>query len=486
MYSSSNLLTYVALGDSYSSGEGIGSPYRGCGTDTSEVVCTDNFAPYAANGNECRRHSSAYSTATPGATEVANNADDAILASSEFDEFDVGRHFYACSGAIAADVTGPCPRRVELVLHYDGSSRTLNPSADAYVANGTVNIYDDPTMNYGDDVELAVGYEGAVPFRSFIQFDLSDVLGSPTAELRVRHSGCTGCDNSNAVTVYHMTDSWIESGNTGITWDNSVSDVGAPIDSKTFSAVAGKWISFNVTQAVRDWLDGSKPNYGFVLASGPGSALSWLHSEEAAGTDNDEEACEWQAPDDIQQRHRPMVDTADLLTITIGGNDVGFREIVTKCLGPSFLQCENRNPPGDSEDHATLREWVDWQLDDLFERLRDVYRGINDLTGNKPLLVPGYAGIRDQPHPDECYYYGPLAFSSSDVEFLDWVAREINERAKCAAAYENVGFVDIDSGFKGKLCNVYGEDPAVNGLRLVKVETNGIKDRLFRVFSGQE
>jgi len=50
------------------------------------------------------------------------------------------------------------------------------------------------------------------------------------------------------------------------------------------AAVTGsaKWVSFDVTELVRDWMDGTLPNNGFVLSAADGSLIVLLESKETA------------------------------------------------------------------------------------------------------------------------------------------------------------------------------------------------------------
>lgn len=81
----SDSIKYIALGDSYSSGEGAGS-YE-TGTDIRKV-------------NQCHRSSKAWSTATPGG--------DSNASVPGIPSLNVERHFYACSGALTGSIVGPC------------------------------------------------------------------------------------------------------------------------------------------------------------------------------------------------------------------------------------------------------------------------------------------------------------------------------------------------------------------------------------------
>ena len=115
--------TYLALGDSYSSGFGL-SPYEP-GT-------------HQQNGNDCQRSTRAYSSA--------------VAASTEF-----GRQFFACQGATTRDFFGVRPSR---------SSWDLEPQLDQLNASTGLVTYSigGSDAGYADILGACMSDDGLLPF----------------------------------------------------------------------------------------------------------------------------------------------------------------------------------------------------------------------------------------------------------------------------------------------------------------------------------
>jgi hypothetical protein len=155
--------------------------------------------------------------------------------------------------------------------------RTLFAVEDAMVRQGY------PTTNAGNRVDMWAGYDDYMNpdgqiVRSLIKFDLSDVpagVSISSASLNVRlYNSWDYPGRSRTITTYRIGSSWSES---SVTWNTSPS-IGESYGSTLVTHdVVGKWYSFDVTDLVRGWANGSYTNYG-VMLRGPewsGSDSSW-------------------------------------------------------------------------------------------------------------------------------------------------------------------------------------------------------------------
>jgi len=170
-------------------------------------------------------------------------------------------------------------------------SGTLYPIADTDVRQGS------PTTNFGSTTDMWVGYDhvgctegssGQIS-RSLIQFDLSSIPAEASVAKATLYlfqvSCCDIGDRSHIVTVYRTSASWSES---SVTWDTQP-DYAEAYGSTSVTSGAWQWYSFDVTDLVRGWVDGSFRNYGFMIrgpeGSGDDSARLGFATGEYGGTE---------------------------------------------------------------------------------------------------------------------------------------------------------------------------------------------------------
>ncbi len=145
-------------------------------------------------------------------------------------------------------------------MYSDPDHDGAHPADELWVANY------DPTGNHQ---------------RIMIKFDLEDYMGQEidSAMLNLnRFFGCPSGDPTHT-NFYNITVSWDESSwpeNTHIShgttvWANYVFD-------------ADGWHQIDITTLVQEWLDGTTPNYGFVIEAIPGNKFSKFYSKEAASS----------------------------------------------------------------------------------------------------------------------------------------------------------------------------------------------------------
>ncbi|HKZ83253.1 MAG TPA: DNRLRE domain-containing protein [Anaerolineae bacterium] len=153
---------------------------------------------------------------------------------------------------------------------------TLYSIADADVLQGY------PNTNYGSDAAMWAGYDDylnpdGMIARSHVQFDVSAIPAGATinsAVLRVFLVSSYDFPNrTRLITTYRISSPWVES---SVTWNTSPAFAEA-YGSAPVTHGAWGWYSFDVTNLVRGWVNGTFPNYGIMLR-GPevsGSDSSW-------------------------------------------------------------------------------------------------------------------------------------------------------------------------------------------------------------------
>ena len=138
----------------------------------------------------------------------------------------------------------------------------------------------------------------------------------------------------------------------------------------------------------------------------------------------------------------------NLVTLTIGGNNVGFATVLVQCVGP--FGC------GAHEDELIGRAGA------LTAELVPVYKEIlGELARGGALVVVGYPNLFADPagwSDERC-----AGVSKSDAAMIRRVAAEIDLRIADAAKQANVTYVPMIDAFKGhELCG--SQETWINGL----------------------
>jgi lysophospholipase L1-like esterase len=135
----------------------------------------------------------------------------------------------------------------------------------------------------------------------------------------------------------------------------------------------------------------------------------------------------------------------DLVTITIGGNDVGFAWVMLVCTFGSIASCE------DTIDEGLDNEDVDGQL-------VATYAAIGSAAPDAEILVLGYPRLFEET-PGFCGFGRP---SLAKRILLNDAADQLNQKLEVLATAAGLTFIDVRDVFDGHgLC---GDDPWVNPL----------------------
>jgi len=125
-----------------------------------------------------------------------------------------------------------------------------------------------PSNNYGTLTYMTAGsYAPAKRFRSLVKFDISAVPQEAevtTATLSLTDSGSSNIniddyDGQTTTNLLRVTANWTE---TGATWSNMAYNYSGIVATTSVDSPV-----LNVTSTVRDWLDGTYSNHGFMLSN---------------------------------------------------------------------------------------------------------------------------------------------------------------------------------------------------------------------------
>jgi lysophospholipase L1-like esterase len=126
-----------------------------------------------------------------------------------------------------------------------------------------------------------------------------------------------------------------------------------------------------------------------------------------------------------------------LVTISIGGNDIGFADIITECATRSPVQ-----PTGSAcKDHYTAggTDQLAQQIDEAAPKVARTLAAIEERSPDARVLLVGYPVILPDEGPG-CFPVVP--FSPGDVDYLRGVEKSLNAMLAEQAAAAGVGFVD--------------------------------------------
>lgn len=127
----------------------------------------------------------------------------------------------------------------------------------------------------------------------------------------------------------------------------------------------------------------------------------------------------------------------DLVTITVGGNDIGFSEIVETCATrspaePQGAACRDLYTAEGTDELATR---IDAAAPDVLASLL----GILDRAPDAQVLLVGYPALLPDTGPG-CF--PAIPFSPGDVEYLRQTEKSLNDMLAAQAATAGVDYVD--------------------------------------------
>ncbi len=179
-------------------------------------------------------------------------------------------------------------------------------------------------------------------------------------------------------------------------------------------------------------------------------------------------------PSQLDEPYSPDPNTAvvnaatQLVTLTIGGDDMRFAWVLQKCAKncprvgiPAFSSCESNDCRPFGSSGPTLRQYLLQLLPGVQADVTNVYRCIRDTHApNASVLALGYPRLFRAP-PDSCG--GSAGFNENEQRFLNDMALTLNASVENAASAAGVHFVDVLPDFRTH--EVCSPDPWVNGVQ---------------------
>jgi len=145
-------------------------------------------------------------------------------------------------------------------------------------------------------------------------------------------------------------------------------------------------------------------------------------------------------------------DSTNLVTLTIGGNDIGFGNVMGYCAKRTAGNPYCKDALGTQVDaaisHLKSRDPNDKQT------LQSVYSAVREKAKNAHVVVLGYPRLFPKNPPATCGTgAGTIKFVRSDMKWMNEVADKLNQAIKDAAIDQGFTYLDVNSAFKGhELC----------------------------------
>jgi uncharacterized repeat protein (TIGR01451 family) len=143
-----------------------------------------------------------------------------------------------------------------------------------YAVADTCVLQGAPTSNFGSATDMWTGYDhcaGGQIGRSLVKFDLSSIpSGAMVNEAKLYLLLVNSCDmgeRTHMVTAYRVNSDWSSS---SVTW-NTQPGIAEAYGSASIPSQTWSWYSFDVTNLVQGWVNGSFADYGLVIR-GPESS----------------------------------------------------------------------------------------------------------------------------------------------------------------------------------------------------------------------
>ncbi|GAA3764619.1 lysophospholipase L1-like esterase [Spinactinospora alkalitolerans] len=182
----------------------------------------------------------------------------------------------------------------------------------------------------------------------------------------------------------------------------------------------------------------SRKNYPNVVARALGVADFQDASCSGATTEHMTDPQELPLGTENDPQFDALTEDTTLVTLGVGGNDLGFGEILLTCVGLSAIDptgdpCRTYYTDGDGGDRLADR------LDETGAEVAEVLAGIRERSPDATVAVVGYLQIL--PESQGCWPVVPIA--EEDVAYLDRTQTRLNETLAKEAANADAVFVDV-------------------------------------------
>src|SRR5690606_10146056 len=143
----------------------------------------------------------------------------------------------------------------------------------------------------------------------------------------------------------------------------------------------------------------------------------------------------------------------DVITVGIGGNDIGFGEITRRCVDP------REGAPSCYKTYESRKELL-LLINEQFKKLTNIYETLRE-DNNTRVYALAYPKLAEE--NGSCSFN--VLLQHDEIELSNYLIEHLNKVIKAAADKAGVFYTDIPEAFSGhKLCQTPTHNVAVNGL----------------------
>jgi hypothetical protein len=171
-----------------------------------------------------------------------------------------------------------------------------------------------------------------------------------------------------------------------------------------------------------------------------------------------------------------------LVTLTIGGNDIRFADVLTgciltltDCISPGYALTRSSNGAVDPDSLIYFEPEV---INLLQSHLESVYEAISSLAPNAEIIVIGYPELFPSNPQSSCLLGLGLFMNAADQAWLNQMGTQLNQTIQNSvnaiqSSGVNIHFINPTSAFTGhEICS---SDPWINGLITWSNSGSGLK-----------
>jgi putative cell wall-binding protein/lysophospholipase L1-like esterase len=143
---------------------------------------------------------------------------------------------------------------------------------------------------------------------------------------------------------------------------------------------------------------------------------------------------------------------SDLVTLTIGGNDLGFSDVLTHCARSNCA-----DPQVEYRDGMALEDWALVRLGQLTPQLASLYDHVTDLAPEATVVVAGYPYLFPELREEQnCAKLRP--FNNDEQDLIRRLQTDLDEQLGILAAEAGVHYVSVLEHFAGhEICGNGGQ-----------------------------
>jgi hypothetical protein len=178
---------------------------------------------------------------------------------------------YNFSVTVTDSVPATATKPLSITIVPGGGTYTFQRGLDGY--NGVEDTFvreDNPTSNWGSEIEVMTFSISGADRVTLIKFDLTSIASGSTVDSALLELNLYNVSGTGTIHVAKVNSDWAEAQATwnvrltGTSWPGGDA-IGSSTEITTISQSVAGWVSIDVTTLVQQWVTGTANNYGFCI-----------------------------------------------------------------------------------------------------------------------------------------------------------------------------------------------------------------------------